>query len=328
MEKISKINTVTGPIFPHEMGITLVHEHVIFGYGGWYANYSITPFDREMCINTALDTIKELKTYGVKTVVDVTPGDCGRDPELLKEISEKSEMNIICSTGLYTEGDGGSGYFKFRKMVTGDATDEIYELFAKEIKQGIGTTGIKPGVIKVATGDGNISPYEEMVLRAAGRAQKETEVPIITHTGGDATMGIEQADLLISEGADPKRISIGHMNGSSNIQYHLAIVGKGVYIVFDRFGTQALHRYMMGLEAFGFSDELSKACVIGLISIGYEKRIMISHDYVWYFLGKTPINMNPSHIFKNIIPALKQAGVADEMISTIMVDNPRRLFTG
>ena len=190
------------------------------------------------------------------------------------------------------------------------------------------TTGIKPGVIKVATGDGKISPYEEMALRAAARAQKETGVPIITHTGGDATMGIEQVDLLLSEGANPGRISIGHMNGSSNIQYHLAIIGKGVYIVFDRFGSQALHRHMWGLEPFGLSDELSKASVIGLIGIGHEKRIMFSHDSVWYFLGETPIHMSPSHIFENIIPALKMAGVSEEKIHTIMVENPQMLFTG
>jgi phosphotriesterase-related protein len=326
MERMPKINTVTGPISPDEMGITLMHEHLILGFPGWYANYSVAPFDREACINTVMKQIKDLKLHGVKTVVDATPADCGRYPELLKEISERFEMNIVCSTGLYSEADGGAAYFKFRKFVTGDATDEICELFTKEIKQGIERTGIKPGVIKVATGDGNISPYEEMVLRAAARTQKETGIPIITHTGGDATMGIEQVDLLLSEGATPGRIAIGHMNGSSNLQYHLTILGKGVYLAFDRFGSQALHRHREGLEAFGVSDELGKACAIALMSMGYVKRVMFSHDNVWYFLGKTPIDMSSSHIFKNILPGLKQAGVADEEINTIMVENPRTLF--
>lgn len=318
MNAIAKINTVTGPISPDQMGKTLVHEHIMFGFGGWYANYSVAPFDRAMCVKTALNFIEEIKTHGVNTIVDATPSDCGRNPELLKEISEKSGMNIICSTGLYSEADGGPGYFKFRNMVTGDATGEIYELFTKEITQGIETTGIKPGVIKVASGDGSISPYEEMVFRAAARAHKETGIPIMTHTGGAATMGIEQVDLLISEGANPKRILIGHISGSSDIQYHLSILGKGVYIAFDR----------LGLEAFQSSDESSKACLIGLIGIGYANKIMMSHDTVWYFLGKTPIDTSPTHVFRNIIPALQQAGITEDEIKTIMVDNPQRLFAG
>jgi phosphotriesterase-related protein len=317
MSKVSKVNSVTGLISPDELGKTLMHEHIMFGYAGWYVNYTLMPFNREACIKAALDTIKELKTYGVDTVVDCTPSDCARDPELLKEVSERSGMKIICSTGLYTDADGGSGYFKFRKWIAGDATDEIYELFKTEIIQGIGTTGIKPGVIKVATGDGSITSYEEMVLRAAARAQKETGIPIITHTGGAATMGIEQADLLISEGADPKRILIGHMGGSADIKYHLAILGKGVSIAFDRLGDKLLS-----------TDEICKACIIGLIGIGYESRIMLSHDTIWHFLGKSPFDLSPTHIFKNIIPALKQAGITEDKIKTIMIDNPRRLFSG
>jgi phosphotriesterase-related protein len=315
MDKVVKVNTVAGMIPASKLGKTLMHEHVMFGFGGWYANYTMTPFDREKSISTALNTMKKLKTCGINTVVDATPNDCARDAELLKEVSDKSGINIVCSTGLYAETEGAPGYFKFRNMVTGDATTEIYELFATEITQGIGTTGVRAGVIKVATSDGQITPYEEMVLKAAARAQKETGVPIITHTGGASTMGVEQADLFISEGLSPNRIVIGHIGGSGDIKYHLTLIGKGFYIAFDR----------LGLPMYG-SDEMQKACIVGLIGIGHEKKILLSHDFVWYFLGKSPIDMSPTHIFEKIIPALKQAGVTDDKINTIMVENPQRLF--
>jgi phosphotriesterase-related protein len=317
MNKVAKVNSVLGPISPSELGMTLMHEHIMFGFGGWYANYTITPFDREECIKTALDTMKELKTYGINTVVDATPNDCGRDPELLKEVSEKSGVNIICSTGLYSEAEGAPGYFNFRNMVTGDATNEIYELFAMEITKGIGTTGVKAGVIKVATSDGQITPYEEKVLRAAAKVQKETGVPIITHTGGFSTMGVEQADLFIAEGVSPNRVVIGHIGGSADIKYHVTLIGKGTYIAFDR----------LGLPFFG-SDETQKACIAGLIGIGHENKIMLSHDTVWYFLGKTPIDLPPTYIFKQIIPFLKKAGVTEDKLNAILVENPRRLFAG
>lgn len=311
------VNTVLGSISPDDLGMTLMHEHVIFGFGGWYANDTITPFNREECVKACIGTMKELKTYGVKTFVDATPNDSGRYPELLKEISEESGTNIICSTGLYTDIEGGSAYFKFRARGGGNVTAEVYELFVKEIIDGIGTTGVKAGVIKVATGDRQITPYEESVIKAAARAQKDTGVPIITHTGS-GTMGPEQAELLTSEGADPKRIMVGHAGGSADIIYHITTLEKGVFIAFDRLGLQFLQ-----------SDAVQLACIIGLIGIGYVSKLMLSQDRILWTLGKPSAEVaTPFHIFKNIIPALKKAGVTDEQINTMLVENPRRLFIG
>jgi phosphotriesterase-related protein len=309
------INSVLGPISPNDLGKTLIHEHITFGFAGWYANDAITPFDRRECVKVSLETMNELKTYGVRTFMDATPNDSGRNPELLKEISETSGVNIICSTGLYTEAEGGSAYFKFR-AIHGDVEFEIYELFLKEIIQGIGSTGIKAGVIKVATGNGQITTYEKSVLKAAGRVQKETGVPIITHTVA-GTMGPEQADILISAGADPKHIVIGHICSSADIKYHLTVLEKGVYIAFDRLGIESSQ-----------SDTVRKTCIIGLIAIGYADKIMLSHDSIVRWLGKPFISRTPTHVFKNIIPDLKKAGVTDDQINMMMVENPRRLFGG
>ena len=320
------VNTVLGLISPDQLGKTLMHEHIIYGYAGWYADDTIAPFDREAVVKASLDTMEELKTYGVKTFVDVTPNDSGRDATLLKEISEKSGMNIICCTGLYTEAEGAPAYFKFRSTIPiFDVVNEIQEMFVKEITQGVGTTGVKAGVIKVGTGHGCISAHEERVLKAAARAQKETGVPIITHTEA-GTMGPEQADLLISEGADPKRIMIGHAGGSVDLKYHTAILEKGVYLAFDRLGIDMPP---------AMSDALRMACIIGLIGIGYANRLMMSHDSIVRWLGR-PMeivalimpNWHPRHVFKDIIPALKEAGVTDDKIDMIMIDNPRRLFAG
>ena len=320
---MAAINTVLGPIAPEELGVTLMHEHIIYGAAGWYADNTVAPFDREAVIKSSLSVMKTLKRYGLQTFVDATANDTGRDADLLKEISAKSGVNVVCATGLYTEAEGASPYFRLRTQA-GDATSEICELFMKEITEGIGTTKVKAGVIKVATGQGRISAYEEMVLRAAARAQKETGVPIITHTEA-GTMGPEQADLLISEGVTPGRIMVGHMCGSADLKYHISVLEKGVYIAFDRIGLEVIH-----------SDAIRKACIIGLISIGYADRIMLSHDSVMRMLGRSVEeakslllpNWVPTHIFENIIPALLKSSVTAEKIRLMMVDNPRRLFAG
>ncbi len=140
-------------------------------------------------------------------------------------------------------------------------------------------------------------------------------------------MGPEQADLLISEGADPERVVIGHMCGNSDLRYHVSVLEKGVNIAFDRMGIDIL-----------FPDKLRKACLMGLLGIGYIDRIFLSQDCWAYRLGRPfefadatkPLlaNWRYDHIFNNIIPALKEAGVSEDKINTLMVKNPRRLFSG
>ena len=103
---MAKVNTVLGTISEHDLGVTLMHEHITYGYAGWYADDTMAPYDREGIVKDAIATLNQLKPYGVKTFVDVTTNDAGRDAGLIKEVAEKAEMNIMCSTGLYTEYEG------------------------------------------------------------------------------------------------------------------------------------------------------------------------------------------------------------------------------
>jgi phosphotriesterase-related protein len=327
--KKSMVNTVTGQISPDDLGITLMHEHIVFGYPGWSGDCTLAPDDRKAALEAGLSVMEEIKACGVKTFVDPTPNETGRNPELLKEVSEKSGVNIVCTTGFYYEEMGAPAYFKFRSHV-GDAEKEIYDMFTAEITHGIGNTGIRAGAIKLASSKDVITDYEKMFFRAAARVQKETGVPIITHTQ-DGTMGPQQAQLLIDHGANPGQIMIGHMSDNTNIQYHSEVLSKGVFDGFDRMGIQGIPGFPMEMEKY--------AVILGLIGIGHADRIIISHDTIAKWLGRPypempePIkslmaNWTPTHLFKNIIPFLKKAGVTDEQTHKILVDNPRRLFAG
>ena len=272
---MKKINTVLGSIAPEDLGVTLVHEHIAVAYPGWDCDPLSRPYNREKMAKLVLRALEPVKDYGLKSIVDATPVDLNRDVDLLKIVSEQSGINIICSTGRYTEESGRWAYLKQRsRNQIGDVSTELYEGFMQEITQGIGPSGIKPGVIKVATGLNCISPMEEAVLKAAAKAGKETGLPIITHTE-NGTMGPEQASFLVSEGLDPGQIMIGHMCGNSSLQYQMRVLDQGVNIAFDRFG----------IESF-LPDKVRTATLIGLLGSGYAESIMMSHDYIACVSGR------------------------------------------
>ncbi len=229
------VNTVLGPIPAEKLGQTLAHEHFVLGYPGYHADETIAPVDREAIINANLKDIKAAQNAGIETIIDATPSDGARFPEVWTALSQKTGLNIICSTGLYTQHEGAPAYWIVQATLFGqDISKNTSELFIAEITKGIGKSGVKAGVIKVATAP-IMTDYEKAVHKAAVMAQKETGVPIITHTQA-ATGGIEQADLLLSLGANPKKVVIGHISNSRDIEYHKAILAKGVYIGFDRIG--------------------------------------------------------------------------------------------
>jgi len=316
------VMTVTGPIPSDELGPTLIHEHFAFGYPGWYADDSLAPYDRQAIEAVCIEVLKDVKEAGVRTVVDATPVDVGgRDPYLLKSLSEKSGINIIAVTGVYTECGGAPGYYKWQaEMGRRNIEEDLCELYFRELTVGIGRSGVKAGLLKVATSDPVITDYEKIAMRAAVRVSKELGVSITTHTEGP-TVGPAQQDFFIELGADPKGIMIGHQNNSDDISYQLSQLQKpGFYLGFDRTAS-------IPMEPPGSEDNL-----ISLVKQGYEDRIMISHDSITVWLGRpwvrpeTWADWTPLYLHTKLIPKMKAAGVTDEQIKTIFVDNPRRFF--
>ena len=322
---MTKINTVLGTITPEQMGPTLMHEHMVLAYPGWDVDALCQHFEPGELAKICADTLGEVKQYGVKTVVDASPNDLWRNVELDRAVAEKTGLNIICATGMYYEGEGMPAYLKFRSQVM-DIVTELYETFMHEITVGIGKTGIKAGAIKVATSHGSITPYEEKVLKAAAKAQKETGVPILTHTQ-QGTMGPEQAALLIGEGVDAKKIVIGHMCGNSSMEYQMSVIDKGVFVGFDRWGIDFL-----------YPDNLRRATILGLLGLGFADRIVLSQDCNAKILGRPFVmpdfiqaliaDWSYTHIFKNIIPKLKQAGVTEAQVNQMLIENPKKIFEG
>ncbi len=320
------VNTVTGPIRVEDLGVTLMHEHVLIGYPGWEADTLRPGPARAEIVSTAVEKIRSMQEIGIQSMLDPCPNDLGRDVGLAAEVADKTGFNIICATGLYKENEGGFAHWHFVRSI-GRGVEAMAELFIHELTRGIGDTGVKAGIIKVATGEGKITDYEYDVLSAAATAAVETGAPITTHTD-QGTMGEEQQAFLLEKGVPAHRIIIGHSCGSSDHDYHMRLLDKGSYLGFDRFGLDILA-----------PDEQRIDALVALLQKQQERRIVVSHDSVWCTRGQPfPAEMlaaidvdklfNPTHFHRNIIPALLARGVSREQIDTMLVDNPRRFFRG
>ena len=247
---------------------------------------------------------------------------------MYKELAEKTGMNIIFSTGLYNQLDGGPMYFRSRMLWYGeDIAKTISEVYIKEINDGVGKTGIKPGVIKFATStDFPFSAYETAVLKASVIAAKATGVPIITHTEGPVG-GPGQADLFLKEGMNPLKVMVGHVSNSSDINYHRKILSKGVYIGFDRVGIDSI------TPAPVLAGIIAQLC-----KEGYANQMLLSQDTVNLWMGRpypTPAwakvlfaNYRIDFIAEKFIPMLKSLGVTNAQIQLMTVENPKNLFLG
>ena len=321
------VQTVLGPVPVAELGRTLVHEHLYVAFPG--AELERDGYSRRAFVADAVSRLKALKQLGVRTFVDPCPIELGRDPELMAEISERAEMNVVCTTGFYFEELGLPIYWRFRSL------EEITAFYVEEIEHGIGATGIKPGLIKAASGQPAISKQEEKFLTAAALAAKATGLPILTHTE-DGQCGPEQAQLFVRNGIEAHRCLIGHSCGNPGHAYHRRIVDAGTYIGFDRIGASVFVKDSVR------ADNIKK-----LIDAGFLDRVLMSQDRVCLMRGKPfhpyPAKIMPkiealmregnwpapqTYLFTGFLPMLRERGVSDAQIAHMLEENPRRFFAG
>lgn len=315
---MSSINTVLGPIHGAELGFTLSHEHVSNGFGG--SPFSFPEFlDRPATLERAVKDLVEAKSEGVQTIIDVAPHDQGRDIDLQKEVSRRSGVNIIISTGTWLD---------VPRFFMSSHPDKIANLYTREILEGIEGTDIKAGVIKVASDKEGVKPAEELVLRAAARTAKRTGVPIMTHTWAPALIGDQQVRIFQEEEIDMNLVCIGHSNDTEDLGYLIRLLGAGVWLGMDRHPGE-------GVDVPGWQKRTQ--IVKTLIKQGWGSRLLLGHDWDSSIgLHSTEHraareNTNPDNylfIARRVLPYLESIGGTLEDIHRLTTENPRRYLEG
>jgi phosphotriesterase-related protein len=292
-----------------------MHEHVFVLSPEINENYPETVPAEEKMVNDAVARMNDLHAAGVGAIVDLTVIGLGRSIARIQKVAARTQLHILVATGIYTYRDLPL-FFAFR-----DAA-EIPKMFVRDLTDGIAGTGVRAAILKCATDRFGMTRDVERVVRAVAIANRETGAPISTHTHAASRSGLDQQRVFREEGVDLARVVIGHSGDTTDLEYLEELMHNGSYIGMDRFGIGTI---------LSFEDRV--ATVARLCERGWAKQMVLSHDAAcyndWLVEGWQALlpQWHYLHIHHDVLPALRTQGVTEEQIQTMLVDNPRRIFS-
>jgi phosphotriesterase-related protein len=319
----SEVETVRGAIPTSDLGVTLMHEHVFVLSPEIMANHPEGWGDEKDREDAAVEKLNALKAIGVDTIVDPTVIGIGRYIPRIQRVAARTDLQIVVATGLYTYNDVPM-YFHFTGPGTAlGGAETMTELFVRDITEGIADTGVKAAILKCATDAHGLTPGVERVLRAVAAAHRATGVPITTHTHAHSRRGLDQQRIFAEEGVDLSRVIIGHSGDTKDIAYLEELIAAGSYLGMDRFGVDNI---------LSFDDRVD--IVAQMCQRGHAGKMVLAHDascYIdWLPEAALPLvlpNWHYLHIHNDVLPALRARGVSEDQITTMLVDNPRAIFS-
>jgi phosphotriesterase-related protein len=320
-----------GSIDAEELGTTLIHEHLIFRDEAVIAEWphvktvkEVEPpveVDDEGAHAAAVEAASAAVERGVKTIGEPTAMFGGRDVSFSRRVAEETGLQVIPCTGIYTY-DYLPPYFMFR------GEDAMADLFVHDIEEGIQGTEIRAAFLKCAADEPGVTPNIEKVHRAVARASVRTGAPIMAHSRPASETGPRQVEVFLEEGVAPEKIQIAHTGDTDDLDYIERLLETGVYIGMDRYG----------LEIF-LPIERRNATVTALLERGYADRMFLSQDFCatldWYppEVGKQLMESGAAKdwsmtlVHDQVIPTLRESGMTDEQLETMLVANPKRWLT-
>jgi phosphotriesterase-related protein len=309
---MAAIPSALGPIDTAELGFTLMHEHVLIA--NWSMRQSFPDYvEVPRFVEQAAAELREARDRGVRSIVDLTPINLGRDIHVIREVAERSGVQILAATGFY---------WNEEPWMEAWDHESLARYLLRDIEQGIQGTGIRAAVIKCATDRHGVTDLNRKVLEVSARVHRRTGVPISTHTSVAHRTGLAQQDVFEAEGVDLSRVVIGHCGDSEDLDYLERILKRGSTIGMDRFGIDLI-----------LPTKQRVATLVELCKRGYAPQMVLSHDAAchidWFpreLVKKAAPHWNFLHIPDDVVPALRENGVTEPEIQQMTVLNPRRIF--
>jgi phosphotriesterase-related protein len=314
------VETVTGPVAAEHLGVTLVHEHFRFRDEAVSVQWPHV-YDEDDQLEKALADARAAMEHGVETVCDPNAMFGGRDVRFLQRVAQSTGLQIVVSTGIYTYDH--LPYF----FATRDA-DVMADCFVHDIEEGIQGTEAKAGFLKCAADAPGVTENVEKVHRAVARASVRTGAPVMAHSRPADRTGLRQVEIFAEEGVDLARVQIAHTGDTDDLDYIGRLLDWGVYIGMDRYG----------LEMF-FPMDRRNATVAELLRRGHAGRMFLSQDYcstIDWFPDESVQQMlrtgmlkdwSMTLLFEQVIPTLRESGMTDNQLVTMLEENPKRWLT-
>lgn len=332
------VESVTGPLSPDQLGVTLPHEHV-------YINMTLTT-PQDGYLNVASEMRAELESFraaGGSTIIDMTNGELSdyaapigwsdqlREMQQNPRTGSRSVANVLATkaaaelSGVQVILGTGHYYDKYLDKAWFDrtSTNQIADYLIADLVDEIPGTGVRAGIIgEIASDLSHITATEERSFRAAARASRETGAMISTHAATFPT-GLAQLDILTEEGIDPSRVVIGHADTVKSVEYSLELVRRGAFVEYDCLMTCRIGGNLIRHQIDRRIDYLR-----ALIDAGYAHRLLLSQDVCQRSHLRALGGPGYTFLFEEFRALAVDAGIQPDTLDEIHRDNPRRAIFG
>lgn len=300
------IMTVLGPIESDELGITLVHEHLLCDPVAVTAQEPDYRLDNE---DFASEEIEAFVTRGGRSIVECSPRDYGRDAAGLVRLAMRAPMHLISVTGRHKD-------LHAARMPNATDVESLTSEFVADLRDGMDGTEARAGVIKIGTSLDEITDVERTSIAAAGAAHRATGAPVTTHAEA-GTMALEQIELLGEAGVPPEQVIVGHLDRRLDFSYLTDVAKRGVFLGFDQISKAQYN-----------ADTDRAAMIARLVEAGFGDQILLSHDHgrksLYIAYGGYP---GITYITERFMLLLMEAGVEAMAVRRMLIENPARALT-
>jgi phosphotriesterase-related protein len=321
------VETVLGPVDTAGLGRTYMHEHVFVLSPDVQQNYPSEWGDEEARVNDAVAKLKALAAQGIRTIVDPTVVGLGRCIPRIQRVAERvPELNIVVATGCYTY-DEVPFFFFYRRpprheLPGADRPDPMIRMFAGDITEGIAGTGVKAAFLKCAIDRPGMTKGVARIMRAVARVHRQAGAPVMVHTYPHSHTGLAVKQLLCDEeGVDANRVVLSHSGDSNDVDHLSQLAGYGFILGMDRFG--------INVET---TSEARADTVVELCRRGFADQMVLAHDtscYIDWMDANARAGLaqwHYLHLYDDVLPYLRDCGVTEDQIDSMLVRTPRRYF--
>ncbi|MFG2371969.1 phosphotriesterase [Streptomyces sp. NPDC048504] len=295
------VRTVLGDVDPRLLGLCDAHDHL-------FLRSPRLPGQELGDASAARAELNVFRSVGGGSVVQWTPYGMGRRVTELPQLSRSTGVHVVCATGLHQAAH-------YSPELLESLRDGLAEVFVSELTEGVGQSGVRAGIIKVAGGFHGLDAHARWTMTAAAEAHRATGAPIAVHLEL-GTGALDVLDLLCGTlGVEPDRVILGHLNRSPDPVVQRQAADAGAYLAFD--GPSRAHHA---------TDWRMPDAVRTLAEAGFGDRLLLGGDTV--AAGARSVDGGPGmpYLLRRVGPRLA-VELGEELVERVFAENPAKAFS-